>query len=87
MRFPTRFVLVCAAGLLAVLPAAGQKTAVKDLAPKYQEWLNVVAYHIQPVEKDVFMKLTNDRDRDVFVETFWKQRDPTPGTPENEYKD
>jgi GWxTD domain-containing protein len=87
MRFPTRFVFVCAAGLLAVLPAAGQKTAVKDLAPKYQEWLNVVAYHIQPVEKDVFMKLTNDRDRDVFVETFWKQRDPTPGTPENEYKD
>jgi GWxTD domain-containing protein len=23
----------------------------------------------------------------VFVETFWKQRDPTPGTPANEYRD
>jgi len=33
------------------------------------------------------MKLENDRDRDIFIESFWKQRDPTPGTPENEYKD
>ncbi len=86
MRFRTFGVLI-AAGLLAVLPAAGQKAKVKDLGVKYQEWLNLVAYHIQPVEKDVFLKLANDRDRDVFVEAFWKQRDPTPGTPENEYKE
>ncbi|MGZ8866677.1 MAG: GWxTD domain-containing protein [Candidatus Aminicenantales bacterium] len=86
MRFRTFGVLI-AAGLLAALPAAGQKAKVKDLGVKYQEWLNLVAYHIQPVEKDVFLKLANDRDRDVFVEAFWKQRDPTPGTPENEYKE
>lgn len=79
--------LVLALALAAALPAAGQKTAVKDLAPRFQQWLDLVAYHIQPVEKDVFLKLTNDRDRDIFVDTFWKQRDPTPGTPENEYKD
>lgn len=35
----------------------------------------------------MFLQLANNRDRDVFIETFWKQRDPTPGTPENEYKD
>jgi len=86
MRRPIRLALFSLA-LLAALPAAGQKMNVKDLAPRFQEWLNLVAYHIQPVEKDVFMKLTTDRDRDVFVETFWKQRDPTPGTPENEYRD
>ena len=86
MRRPIRLALLGLA-LLAALPAAGQKANVKDLAPRFQEWLNLVAYHIQPVEKDVFMKLTSDRDRDVFVETFWKQRDPTPGTPENEYRD
>jgi GWxTD domain-containing protein len=73
--------------LLAGLPAAGQKFAEKDLPRKYQDWLNLVAYHIQPVEKDVFFKLVNERDRDAFIQTFWKQRDPTPGTPENEYKD
>jgi GWxTD domain-containing protein len=86
MRCRTLCLLV-AAGLLAALPAAGQKAAVKDLNVKYQEWLNLVAYHIQPVEKDVFLRLTNDQDRDVFMEAFWRQRDPTPGTPENEYKD
>ncbi len=86
MRRPIRLALIGLV-LLAALPAAGQKANVKDLAPRFQEWLDLVAYHIQPVEKDVFMKLTSDRDRDVFVETFWKQRDPTPGTPENEYRD
>ena len=86
MRFRT-ICLLAAFGLFAALPAAGQKVAVKDLGPKYQDWLNLVAYHIQPVEKDVFLKLGTDRDRDVFIEAFWKQRDPTPGTPENEYKE
>jgi GWxTD domain-containing protein len=76
------FVVLVAATLF---PA--QKIAEKDLPVKYREWLNLVAYHIQPVEKDVFIQLTNDRDRDLFMETFWKQRDPTPGTPENEYRD
>jgi GWxTD domain-containing protein len=60
---------------------------VKDLPPQYQEWLKIVSYIILPVEREVFLKLTSDRDRDIFIETFWKQRDPTPGTPENEYKD
>jgi GWxTD domain-containing protein len=69
----------------ALVPA--QKLPEKDLPVKYREWLNLVAYHIQPVERDVFMQLANDRNRDLFVETFWKQRDPTPGTPENEYRD
>ncbi|MBN2408538.1 MAG: GWxTD domain-containing protein, partial [Candidatus Aminicenantes bacterium] len=35
---------------------------------------------------DVFLKLTSDRERDLFIEAFWKHRDPIPGTPENEFK-
>jgi len=65
----------------------GQKINEKDLGEKYREWLKLVSYIIQPVEKEVFLQLTSDRDRDIFIETFWKQRDPTPGTPANEYKD
>ena len=79
--------LLALAVLLAALPAAAQKVDPKTLGPKYQEWLNLVAYHIQPVEKEVFLQLQNDRDRDLFIDAFWKQRDPTPGTPENEYKE
>ena len=77
-------------GLLILLPGLlfpQAKITEKDLPQQYQEWLKIVAYIIQPVEREVFMKLANNRDRDIFVETFWKQRDPTPGTPENEYKD
>ena len=68
-------------------PAEPPALKEKDLPSKYQEWLKIVSYIIMPVEKEVFMKLTNDRDRDIFIESFWKQRDPTPATPQNEYKD
>jgi GWxTD domain-containing protein len=67
--------------------AAQQKMKEGDLSSKYQEWLKMVAYIILPQEKDVFLRLGNDRERDIFMESFWKQRDPTPGTPENEYKE
>jgi GWxTD domain-containing protein len=60
---------------------------VKTLAPQYQDFLKLVAYIISPKEREVFLELQTDRDRDIFVEDFWKLRDPTPGTPENEYKE
>ena len=61
--------------------------SVKSLDPPYQEFLKLVAYIISPKEREVFLQLPDNRDRDVFVTDFWKIRDPTPGTPENEYKD
>ncbi len=75
--------------LLVSLLAAGQKVKVKerDLPPRQREWLKLVSYIILPQEREVFFQLANDRERDLFIETFWKQRDPTPGTPRNEYKE
>ncbi|MBE3125249.1 MAG: GWxTD domain-containing protein [Acidobacteria bacterium] len=84
MRILTRLAFVF---LVPALLLAGQKVPEKNLPDLYKDWLNLVVYHIQPVERDVFLQLTNSRDRDLFIETFWKQRDPTPGTPENEYRD
>ena len=84
MRPPIRLAIVL---LAAAAVASAQKIVEKDLPPQVQDWLHLVAYHIQPVEKDVFLQLRNDRDREAFIETFWKQRDPTPGTPENEYQE
>jgi GWxTD domain-containing protein len=73
--------------LCIVSSAVSQKKAREsDLGQKYRDWLKLTAYVILPQEKDVFLKLDNDRDRDIFIESFWKQRDPTPGTAENEYK-
>ena len=79
--------VVCFLIVGCTLLPAQQKVREKDLLPRYQEWLKQTQYIIHPEEKEVFMQLVSDRERDVFIETFWKQRDPTPGTPQNEYKD
>ena len=36
---------------------------------------------------EAFKKLATDEERDHFIEQFWLRRDPTPGTPENEFKE
>lgn len=64
-----------------------KKVKVKDLDKKYQHWFDLVHYIITPMEKNIFLKLTNNRDRDAFINLFWNLRDPTKGTPQNEYKD
>ncbi len=52
------------------------------------KWLNEdVVYIIQPAEKAAFESLTTGDERQHFIEQFWERRDPTPGTPENEYKE
>ncbi len=54
----------------------------------YKKWLNQdVVYIITPEEKAAFKQLSNDEERDQFIEQFWLRRDPTPDTPENEFKE
>jgi GWxTD domain-containing protein len=64
-----------------------EKVKIKDLDQKYRDWWNLVLYIITPMEKNIFLKLTNNRDRDAFINLFWNLRDPTKGTPQNEFKD
>jgi GWxTD domain-containing protein len=66
---------------------SGHKDKGTDLSLKYQEWLKITRYIILPEEREVFFQLDTDRERDLFIEAFWKQRDPTSGTPQNEYKE
>ncbi|MFO7979658.1 MAG: GWxTD domain-containing protein [Candidatus Aminicenantes bacterium] len=76
-------------GLLFFYPlitSAGQLKR-EDLPAKYREFLDLTQYIMLDEEREVFMQLTNDRERDIFIESFWKQRDPTPGTKKNEYKE
>jgi GWxTD domain-containing protein len=74
--------LVLLAGSLS-----GRELPEKDLPQPYRDWLKLVSYIILPVEREVFLKLGSDRERDIFIESFWKQRDPTSGTPQNEFRD
>ncbi|MBC7363083.1 MAG: GWxTD domain-containing protein [Candidatus Aminicenantes bacterium] len=67
--------------------AEGKKKSKEKLPEKYRKWLEEeVVYIITPVEREIFLKLKNDREREMFIEAFWKHRDPVPETEENEFK-
>jgi GWxTD domain-containing protein len=70
------------------LVPAQKNVGLDELPLKYKTWLTEeVVYIITPVEKEVFLELQNNRERDLFIEAFWRQRDPSIGTPENEFRD
>ncbi|MCX6557228.1 MAG: GWxTD domain-containing protein [Candidatus Aminicenantes bacterium] len=75
-----------ASGMQSEKPGANPAAGQTELAPRFQAWSDMVNALISAEEKQVFLKLRNDRDRDNFINIFWQQRDPSPGTPENEYK-
>lgn len=78
-------VLILCLSMLSI-PALSQ-TKPEDLAPSFRRWLEQeVVYLITPKEKEVFLQLETDRERNQFVEAFWRYRDPNPSTPENEFK-
>ena len=66
-----------------------QKKALKvELTKQYRKWLDEdVAWIISDEERAAFKQLSNDEERDQFIEAFWQRRDPTPDTEENEYKE
>jgi len=50
-------------------------------------WADDVSIIITDEERKAFKKLTKDEERENFSENFWLVRDPTPDTPENEFRD
>ena len=83
-RLPAVAALLAA---LAVAPAIRAQPKI-PLPERFRQWLEEeVVYIITPHERDVFLHLQTDRERDMFIEAFWKQRDPTPGTPQNEFRE
>src|SRR5215468_8927683 len=54
----------------------------------YKRWVDEdVKDIILPEEREAFRKLTNDAERDSFIETFWDYRNPHPESSVNEYKE
>lgn len=51
-------------------------------------WLRQdVAYLASDAEKAAYVSLVTDAERYEFIEQFWKQRDPSPRTTANEFRD
>ncbi|HEY7161962.1 MAG TPA: GWxTD domain-containing protein, partial [Acidobacteriota bacterium] len=56
-------------------------------ADQYDKWVDeTVKVLITKEERDAFKKLKTNEEKDKFEADFWAKRDPSPGTPENEFK-
>jgi GWxTD domain-containing protein len=65
-----------------------QKALRQELKGPYKKWLDQeVPYIITDTERKAFMSLSNDEERDAFIEAFWQRRNPNPDSPENEYRE
>src|SRR3954470_1276656 len=60
----------------------------QEVGETYKKWLdNDVRWIITDEERTAFKALSNDEERDNFIEQFWLRRDPSPDTVENEFKE
>ncbi len=70
------------------LKKKNQRALKQELSKPYKKWLDEdVSYIITDEERAAFRQLSNDEERDNFIEAFWQRRDPTPDTEENEFKE
>jgi GWxTD domain-containing protein len=85
---------VLSVGLLLLAAVAGlmiwqvKAQAQSSPAPDpYTKWLQEdVAYIILPAEREAFLRLETNAERDQFIQQFWERRNPTPGASENPFK-
>ncbi len=75
---------VVAVALLVAIGHPAQKGGA--LLPEHKLWLEDVGPIITRVERDVFLKLATPQERETFIRFFWRNRDPSPDTAENEFR-
>ncbi len=64
------------------------KSLKQELSKTYKKWLDEdVVYIITDGERKAFKQLSNDEERDQFIEAFWQRRNPNPDSEDNEFKD
>jgi GWxTD domain-containing protein len=65
-----------------------QKELKQELHGTYKKWVDEdVRWIITDQELKAFKSLSNDEERDSFIEAFWQRRNPNPDSPENEYRE
>ena len=64
------------------------KKTLKELDFVYRQWLNEdVVYIISPEERQLFLQLGTNEERESFIEQFWLRRSSNPDLPENDFKE
>jgi GWxTD domain-containing protein len=65
-----------------------QKELKQELKGPYKKWVDEdVRWIITDQELKAFKTLSNDEERDAFIEQFWQRRNPNPDSPENEFRE
>lgn len=64
-----------------------RRDRLRNLSDKYHDFLREVEPIMLPAELNTFLLLESDPQRDLYIDTFWKVRDPDPMTPRNEYRE
>lgn len=60
----------------------------QELKGSYKTWADQdVRWIITDEELQAFKSLSNDEERDQFIEQFWLRRNPNPDSPENEFRE
>ena len=68
--------------------AQRRKAVRNELSPEDKKWLNEdVRWIITDEEARAFKNLSNEEERQQFIEMFWQRRNPNPDSPENEFRD
>ena len=81
-------VVLAAFAMSFVVGVAPVPDARAETLDPLERWLDEeVVYIISEAEKAAFAALAPDPDREAFIEKFWRDRDPTPATPNNEFRD
>ncbi len=74
--------------LLGILVCSALGAGPGKLAKRHQDWLTGPAsYLITRPERESFLALSTDEERDAFVERFWEVRNPSAGGAQNEFKE
>jgi len=74
--------------LIAVAIATAAVSAFAQLSPQYKDWAKgPVQWLMTPEEQAQWKNVTSDAQAAAFVDLFWARRDPSPGTPQNEFHD
>src|SRR5579864_708706 len=64
------------------------KKTLKELDTPYKQWLNEdVIYIISPEERQAFLQLETNEEREQFIEQFWLRRSSNPDLPDNDFKE
>ncbi len=64
------------------------RKSLKELDNAYKQWLTEdVTYIISPEERNAFLQLDTNEEREQFIEQFWLRRSSNPDLPENDFKE